>query len=293
MTGRLAGSEPERLETTLLSRKNGIALLLGIALGIFLVMLRIQIRHPLLLTQPVSYHDFADQRAWLGIPNFLNVVSNLPFAIIGMWGMTLVAGSNSRRVFINALERWPYFGIFFGLFLTAFGSAWYHLAPGNSTLVWDRLPMTIMFGSFVAAVIAERIDVGAGVALLLFLVAFSVGSVLQWHHSEVIGHSDLRWYAAVQVYSVLVLLIAPILPERYTRNWDFLIVFAWYALAKIFEIFDRLIYSVGHIVSGHTLKHLAAAGAGYWILRMLRLRAPLTQNSSAINTPALSSYSSK
>ena len=273
----------------MLSRKNGIALLLGVAVGIFLLMLCMQVRHPLLLTQPVSYHDFADKRAWLGIPNFLNVASNLPFAIIGILGMVFASRNNSRRAFINSSERWPYFGIFFGLFLTAFGSAWYHLAPGNGTLLWDRLPMTIMFGSFVAAIIAERIDVKTGVTLLPVLVAFSVGSALQWHHSEVIGHSDLRWYAAVQVYSVLVLLIAPILPARYTRNWDFLVVFAWYALAKILETFDQSIYSVGHIVSGHTLKHLAAAAAGYWILRMLRLRAPLTQNSSAINTTALSS----
>lgn len=256
-------------------------------------MLRMQIRHPLLLTQPVSYHDFADKRTWVGIPNFLNVISNVPFAVIGVWGMVFVTRSNWRGVFINSRERWPYLGVFFGLFLTAFGSGWYHLAPGNGTLLWDRLPMTIMFGSFVAAVIAERIDVKAGVALLPFLVAFSVGSVFQWHHSELIGHSDLRWYAAVQVYSVLVLLVAPILPCRYTRNLDFLAVFAWYALAKIFETFDRSIYALGHIVSGHTLKHLAAAVAGYWILRMLRLRAPLTQNSSAINTAALSSYSSK
>ena len=266
-------------------------LLLGIALGIFLLMLRIEVRHPLLLTQPVSYHDFADKRAWLGIPNFLNVVSNLPFAIIGVWGMVLVTGNDSSgRVFIDLRERWPYFGIFFGLFLTAFGSAWYHLAPGNDTLLWDRLPMTIMFGSFVAAVIGERIHVKAGVALLPFLVAFSVGSVLQWHHSELIGHSDLRWYATVRVYSVLVLLIAPILPARYTRNRDFLIVFASYALAKLFETFDRSIYGLGHILSGHTLKHLAAATAGYWILRMLRLRKPLTTNASVVKAAAGAPY---
>lgn len=79
----------------------------------------------------------------------------------------------------------------------------------------------------------------------------------------------------MQIYSVLVLLIAPVIRARYTRNWDFFVVFALYALAKIFETFDRRIYSLGHIVSGHTLKHLAAAAAGYWILRMLQKREPL------------------
>jgi hypothetical protein len=132
-----------------------------------------------------------------------------------------------------------------------------------------------MFAGFVAAVIAERIDVEFGFKVLPFLVLLSVGTVVQWYYSEVHGHGDLRWYAAMQIYSVLVLLIAPLIQPRYTRNWDFLIVFALYALAKVFESLDRTIYSVGHVVSGHTLKHLAAAAAGYWILRMLQQRVPL------------------
>lgn len=48
----------------------------------------------------------------------------------------------------------------------------------------------------------------------------------------------------------------------------------WYALAKIFETADRFIFVHTHIVGGHTVKHLAAASAGYWVLRMLRLREP-------------------
>ena len=261
----------------LLSPKNGAALLLGLAVGIGLLMLRLQIQHPLAMAQPASYHDFADKRPVLGLPNFWNVASNLPFAVIALWGMVfLFPGTGERNhAFIDQGERWPYLVLFIGLFLTCFGSAWYHFAPSNATLVWDRLPMSIMFASFVAAVIAERIDVEFGVKLLPFLVLFSVGTVVQWYYSELHGHGDLRWYAAVQIYSVLVLLVAPILRARYTRNWDFLIVFSLYVLAKGFETFDRRIYSAGHIVSGHTLKHLAAAAAGYWILRMLQKREPL------------------
>lgn len=242
-------------------------------------MLRLQIQHPLALAQPTSYHNFADQRPVLGLPNFWNVASNLPFAVLGIWGMIfLFPGTGEpNRAFIDQRERWPYLALFAGLFLTAFGSAWYHFAPSNATLVWDRLPMSIMFGGFVAAVIAERINVEFGVKLLPFLVLFSIGTVVQWDYSEVHGHGDLGWYAAVQIYSVLVLLLAPFLRPRYTRNWDFLIVFALYALAKVFETLDRTIYSLGHVVSGHTLKHLAAAAAGYWILRMLQKREPLPQ----------------
>jgi hypothetical protein len=51
----------------------------------------------------------------------------------------------------------------------------------------------------------------------------------------------------------------------------------FYVLAKILETGDRQIFALtGHTVSGHTLKHLAAAMAGYWMLRMLRRREPLT-----------------
>jgi hypothetical protein len=237
-------------------------------------MLRLQMQGSLALSQPVSYHDFADQRAALGIPNFLNVASNLPFAVVGSWGMVFLF-SECDRAFLDPRERRPYFVLFTGLFLTAFGSAYFHLAPSNATLIWDRLPMSIMFAGFMAAVIAERIDVEFAIRVLPFLVLLTGASVLEWYYSEWRGHGDLRWYAALQIYSVLLLLIAPVVRSKYTRNWDFMVVFALYGLAKIFETFDRRIYSLGQVISGHTLKHLAAAAAGYWILRMLQSREPL------------------
>jgi hypothetical protein len=53
------------------------------------------------------------------------------------------------------------------------------------------------------------------------------------------------------------------------------VVVGFYVLAKILETADRQVFGLGRIVSGHTLKHLAAAAAGYWILRMLQKRTPL------------------
>src|SRR5215470_6021077 len=112
--------------------------------------------------QPQSYHDFADQRIWLGVPNFGDVISNLAFAIVGMFGLRFVlrnTGTNQSRAFREVREKWPYGVMFFGLVMTAFGSAYYHLAPNNARLVWDRLPMTVVFMSLVAALITERISV--------------------------------------------------------------------------------------------------------------------------------------
>ena len=114
------------------------------------------------IPQPQSYHLFADQRAFLGIPNFGDVVSNVPFAIIGVWGLFFLLRLRPEEIsqrFIDTRERWFYLIIFFGMLLTAFGSSYYHLHPDNARLVWDRLPMTIVFMSFVAALIAERSDI--------------------------------------------------------------------------------------------------------------------------------------
>lgn len=63
-----------------------------------------------------------------------------------------------------------------------------------------------------------------------------------------------------------------LVPAKYTRSADFAAVVGFYVLAKILEEADRQVFALGHIVSGHTLKHLAAATAGYWILRMLQKR---------------------
>lgn len=255
----------------MLSRTNGVALMLGMALGLGVLAFRLP---P--MPQPASYHQFADQRPWLGIPNFANVASNLAFAIVGLCGMRLLPRPDRLKdSFLENRERRPYILAFAGLLLTAVGSAYYHLAPNNSRLVWDRLPMTIVFGSLIAVVIAEFINLEAGVKLLPFLIAIAAGSVVQWYYDELHGHGDLRIYAAVQVYSALILLMPVLLKSRYSRRMDFAIVFGFYALAKLFELADKSILRFGHFVSGHTLKHVAAAMAGYWVLVMLKRRTPL------------------
>jgi hypothetical protein len=156
--------------------------------------------------------------------------------------------------------------------LTAFGSGYYHLAPDNARLVWDRIPIMITMMALVAALVTERVSVNAGLALLPVFIVAGVASVLAWRSSELSGHGDLRFYAAMQVYAILVLLAMLLVRSRYTRNRDFAWVVGLYVLAKIFEEADRQVFALGHVVSGHTLKHLAAATAGYWIVRMLEKR---------------------
>jgi hypothetical protein len=229
------------------------------------------------IPQPLSYHLFADRRGLFGIPNFGDVASNLPFALVGVWGLVFLRRSNSNPAgrFLERREQWPYLFVFAGLLLTAFGSSYYHLDPNNATLVWDRLPMTITFMSMVAAVIMERISLRLGLWLLPLLLLIGLGSVLQWHWSEMRGAGDLRFYAAVQAYSASVILLALLFPPRYTRSRDLGLVVVFYALAKALEYFDKPIFAALRVVSGHTLKHLAAAAAGYCILRMVQKRQPV------------------
>lgn len=255
----------------MLSRQTGswvwVAFTVAVVLAAFLVP-----RIP----QPPSYHDFADQRALLGIPHFGDVASNLLFAVSGAWGLIALFQKSDRGLFIDARERWAYVFVFLGLLATAIGSSYYHLAPDNARLVWDRLPMTLAFMGLVAAMISERISVPTGLYLLPVLLLVGVGSVILWWHSETRGAGDLRFYAAVQVYAVLVLPVLLLLPPRHTRSRDFAVVFGFYILAKLFEMADRTIFSFDrHTVSGHTLKHLAAGAAGFWILSMLQRRQPI------------------
>ena len=229
------------------------------------------------IPQPLGYHDFADHRSWLGIPNFGNVVSNLPFAIFGVMGFAFLFSSSSQGKFLDARERWPYLFFFIGLFLTAFGSGYYHADPVNGTLLWDRLPMTIAFTGLIAALVTERISVPAGIGSLVPLLLLGGSSPIQWYWTELHGSGDLRFYAAVQFCAVLSLpLFIVLFPPRYTRSSDLAVVAGLYVLGKLLETFDRQIFAARHLVSGHTLKHLAASLSGYWVLRMLRLRRPLS-----------------
>lgn len=223
------------------------------------------------LRQPLEYHDFADHRHALGIKNFLNVVSNAGFLIGGLWGGGIILGR--RACFASASEHWPYSVFFLGLVLTALGSAYYHLAPDNESLFWDRLPMTIAFMALVASQIVDRIGVRAGLLLLLPLLLLGVASVVYWRATERMGAGNVMPYVIVQGYAVIVLLLLAMLnPSRYTRGSDIYWVFGWYALGKFLEAFDTEVLALNHAISGHTLKHFAAAAAGFTVCHILLCR---------------------
>jgi hypothetical protein len=229
--------------------------------------------------QPESYHAFADRRALLGVANFFDVASNLAFLIVGVAGLHFVLKGRQAHggpAFRDPADRWAWGVVFAATALTCCGSAYYHLSPDSPRLAWDRLPMAIAFMAIVAAVASERISARAGRLLLVPLCILGAATVWYWRWSAAAGVESLNPYGAVQFGSaLLVVLMLALFPARYTRGRDFLGAAALYGLAKLAEHFDGAIFAATYeIVSGHTLKHLLAALAMFWLLRMLRLRVP-------------------
>ena len=224
--------------------------------------------------QPLAYHGFADQRAFFGVPNFLNVVSNLAFLLVAALGLGILRRTGGA-VFVKDAERLPYALLFVALAATGLGSAWYHLAPDNARLFWDRLPMSVGFTALLAAVIMERLSVRAGLVLLAPLVLAGAASVVYWRLSAAMGEENLLPYLAWQAYAMLtVLLLVGVFPPRYSHGGYLFVVVALYGAALAAEFFDHQFFSLGQLGSGHTLKHLLAALAAYQLTRMLRARTP-------------------
>jgi hypothetical protein len=229
------------------------------------------------LPQSLRYHQFADQRPFWSIPHAQNVLSNLPFVVFGMMGLVYVC--RNRRflpdgLFVAPWEWWSFLICFVSVVLTGFGSMYYHWQPGNDTLYWDRLPLTVVLMSFFVILIGERMGGWAGAWLLLPLVAAGVAAVTYWHWSEQQGHGDVRYYAVVQFFPMLAIpLLVILFPARYNRNADIVAILALYVAAKVLEALDRKIFALGQVVSGHTLKHLVASLTVLGMLRLLQNRA--------------------
>lgn len=219
------------------------------------------------MLQDQSYHRFADGRVFLGVTNAADVLSNLAFFAVGISGLLALWRGSARLQFPH--EARAYWTLFTAVVLTAIGSAYYHLRPDDSRLVWDRLPMAVAFMSLVSTVIAERLDARVGASLLAPLVVLGVASVAHWALA-----GDLRLYALVQVGCIAAsVAISAFWSSRYTKGEGIFVAIAAYGVAKACEAYDRAIFALtGELVSGHTAKHLAAALALYVLVRALRYR---------------------
>ena len=221
------------------------------------------------IAQDPAYHNFADRRRIFNIANFFNVLSNLPFIIIGIMGIRLVA---LRQASGGLAElQLIYLTFFIGVLLTGFGSAYYHYQPDNQTLLWDRLPMTIAFMALFSAIIGEYISTRLASKLFVPLLILGMISVVYWQVTELNGHGDLRAYALVQFLPIVLIPLILCLFESTLDNDKYIwAIIGAYAASKLMELFDTELYSLIGLISGHSLKHLSAAFGVlifYWALR--------------------------
>jgi hypothetical protein len=245
------------------ARKRGYVLALA---GIVLAVLAFALPP---VAQPQAYHGFADARGWLGVPNFGDVMSNLAFLLVGVLGLS--AMREPRVQAMGKINVHAYALTFAGLALTAFGSAYYHWAPSDARLVWDRLPMTLVFMPLLAATLAERLRWRSDLPLL-GLSLLGVGCVVYW---SITG--NLLPYFVAEGGSILLLLLAvALLPTRWSGRAQLFAVLGTYLVAFACEQGDKPVFqATGGTVSGHTIKHLVAALAFYLLLRMLRRQQPI------------------
>lgn len=222
------------------------------------------------LPQPPEYHHFADQRTLLGIPHFMDVATNLPFLVAGVLGLyNAVAGRDLFYPVPAARGPWALLGL--AIALTAFGSAYYHWDPCDARLFWDRLPMAIGFSAVLGILVLERVDRRVGAVLWVPLVIAGVWSLVYWR-----THGDLRFYVLLQAWAVLLPpLVLGVFPAPSTESRWLWMGLGLYGLAKAFEALDAPIFSLSHAMSGHSLKHLAAAGGSGCFFLHLKRRSPL------------------
>ena len=223
---------------------------------------------------PAGYHDFADQRGALGLPHAMDVLSNLPFALAGAWLFVLrrrgqrlnhrqmypigsmhgVPLSNERKAAHTAYFHVGVIGL--GLLATALCSGIYHWHPVDASLCIDRLGMSVAFAGVLSLAVSDRISARAGMRLALPLLLAAVGAALwAWRMG------NMTPWAVVQGFGLLLLLALSWRqpqPGALGVRWVWMVVA--YGVAKALEVGDAQLFALSHgWVSGHSLKHVAAA----------------------------------
>jgi len=230
------------------------------------------------IPQPPEYNGFADSRPILGIPNALNVLSNLPFIVIGALGLTHLFSRRSAATFRESWERWPYAVALGSVFTVGWASFFYHWKPDDASLFWDRLPMTTLFTSMLGIAVIERMSAKWGRRAFVPWVALGVWTLVYGQ-----TRNDFRFYGVLQGMTMVGLpLVLVLFAPRYTRGFDLWIAVALYGAAKACEALDEPIFRLLQgAASGHTLKHLLGAAAAWKIVSMLRGRVPLAHPNPA------------
>lgn len=206
------------------------------------------------IVQNATYHNFSDANTIFNIPNFWNVISNIPFLIVGLlglWHLNTITNEKKSQCFL----------FFLGVSLVSIGSGYYHFNPNNNSLIWDRLPMTIAFMALFSIVISEFVNFKIGQLLLIPAILIGLLSIVYW-----LLYDDLRVYVLVQFYPMLAIpIILIFFKSSYNLTIGYWLLLVAYIMAKFLEHYDYQTYQLLKVISGHTLKHVFAA-VGIYIL---------------------------
>lgn len=224
------------------------------------------------LVQPSNYHDFADQRAWGALPHAMDVLSNLPFALWGLAGAGALVQA-LRRQAVDTTAAWLAALFFGGLAVTTAVSSMYHWQPDNTGLFWDRGGMVLAFAGLLGLAACQGISARAGVALAAAVLVLGPVSVQVWAMS-----GNLLPWGVLQFGGMgLIVGLACLRPvaagagpshRGLPIRWSLLI--ALYTLAKVLELGDHQVFEwTGHLVSGHSLKHIVASCAAWPVVAAL------------------------
>jgi hypothetical protein len=228
------------------------------------------------VSQYANYHAFADQRVLLGLPFALDVLSNIPFALLGVWGLLRVGATSAtppaRRIGFATqgpcdAQRQLALLFFCGLLVTALCSSTYHLQPDNAGLVVDRMGMLLPFAGLLGLAVADRISARSGRWTAAAVLALGPIAVAVW----ALTGNLLPWSVLQGGGMVLIVCLAlrrPLLGAWGLPLWA---VIGWYVLAKVLELGDHQVFAMAHsFVSGHTLKHIAAAMAAWPVIAVMQ-----------------------
>jgi hypothetical protein len=218
--------------------------LVGAALVGFGLAVRPIVRTP-------TFHHYADARTWLGIPHAGDVLSNAAFIVVAVLAaLRLRAGRSADGFAWLACAGVAGIGI---------GSGSYHVAPSDALLALDWAPIVLALAWITAAVVADRHGRRAGVIALVVGTSAALVAVAIWYlGGGTTGGGDMTAYVTVQLLGVaLPLAVALSAPGRIPAR-HLAVALAGFLLARLFATRDAsLLDAIG--VSGHSLKHVAAA----------------------------------
>lgn len=221
-----------------------------------------------LLQTPEHYHHFIDNRKLLGIQNLMDVVSNILFFIVSIYTAWSLNKNNTQgSLFKNLKTNQLNVNIVLtGCMLVGFGSAFYHLAPSDHRLMWDRLPMTIVFSGIVSHAITHLNLLPKNWSITKMscsYLALSLFSVVLWYVGTLINQNWIGLYSFVQFGGIILLLY--LAGSAYSLKDNTYLkmimkVIGLYIVAKVAEHYDHQIFDFTYnIISGHSIKHMVSA----------------------------------